>query len=295
MNYNKLNMDEMKKLFDEEVNKKKSMDDRYVNIADNATTKVRILPSNLPGRQFFVKSGFHKVGEEYVTCPKLSKGLRCPICEKVAQLYKSKDAADLELARMLKAKKKFYFNAIVRGEEDKGVRILTTGIKLYEKILSSIVNPEIGDITDPINGYDFNITKKMKGEYWNYDDSEAARKQSKLSEDQNMITEWINKQQDLESQVSLLTYDELKKKLVDYFSSGTESVETVSVAAPAIEEAVKVKNVMPAASNTTATVAAPAAPKVEAKVEATKSENSDEDLADFVSKINKLKEEYSKE
>ena len=39
------------------------------------------------------------------------------------------------MASKFGAKKSIYYNVIVRGEEDKGVQIMRSGIQLYENIL----------------------------------------------------------------------------------------------------------------------------------------------------------------
>lgn len=281
MNYNKTNVDDIKKIYDQEINRKKTLDEKYAPIKDEDSTRVRILPANKQGRAFFVKSGYHKIGDEYVTCPKMSRGLRCPVCELVSKLYKSKNIADVELAGQLKAKKRFYFNVVVRGEEEKGARVLVTGIKLYEKVLASIVDPEIGDITDPMNGFDFIISKKMKAGYWNYDDSVVARKQSKLDEDPAKAAATIEKQHDLEDEIKLFTFEELKQKLDEFFATNiTESAPAMRSA----EDAVVVKNVMPGTIITEKVVAAPVNAKPAEPA-------ADADLDSFISTINKLREE----
>ena len=276
MEYNKLNLDELREIYAREIEKKKPTDERFVVIKEEATTKVRILPSNKPGRQFFIKSGVHKVGEDWIDCPKHTKGLRCPVCEEVARLYKSTNPADIELARSLKAKKKFYFVAIVRGEEDKGPRILNVGVKLYEKILNTILNPEVGDITDPESGFDFNITKKMKAGYWNYDESEAARRQSKLSENKEEAAKWINEQPDAEILINIQEYDVIKSKLINFIAPGN------------MAHAMNVAESVVAAKESAPVIQPPQPPKAPAAVE------KDEDITDFANKIAKLREDLAK-
>ena len=282
MQYNKLNLDEIRDIYAREIEKKKPMDERFVVVKEEATTKVRILPSNKPGRQFFVKSGVHKVGEEWIDCPKHTKGLKCPICEEVARLYKSTNPADIELARSMKAKKKFFFVAVVRGEEDKGPRILSVGIKLYEKVLNTILNPEVGDITDPETGFDFNITKKMKAGYWSYDESEAARRQSKLSENKEEATNWINNQPDAETLVNIQDYDVIKAKLIEFLAPGN-TMHTMNVAESVVT-----------AKNETGPVIQPPKAATPVAVPASSPIEKDEDITDFANKIAKLREDLAK-
>jgi hypothetical protein len=47
---------------------------------------------------------------------------------------------------------------MVRGEEDKGVRIWGYGKTAYENLLTLVLNPEYGDITDTEAGTDLTLT-----------------------------------------------------------------------------------------------------------------------------------------
>jgi len=180
-----LNVEEMKKIFDKEFNKKK-LDDKYF-VVPEGKSKVRLLPASHGRKMPFLKAGYHKLGDSYYNCPKMVKEEKCPICEKVKTLYSTGKLDDAELARQIKVNKKFFFNVIGRADEAKGPRILTCGIKLFEKILGAFINEEIGDVTDVKTGFDLNIDKSMKAGYFNYDASEFARKSTVLSEDQNQI------------------------------------------------------------------------------------------------------------
>jgi len=207
-------IEKFKKIFDEEINRKKVLDQKYAD-SDivEGDTMIRILPSLDAERHFFLKSGFHKILGEYYNCPKEYKNAKCPICEYVSKLYKSNTVEDLELAKELKKTKRFYYNVVVRGAEDKGVRVLTSGIKLFEKIIGACANPEIGDITDLKEGYDFRVNRRKKDGYWNYDLSEAARKPTPVSADPAKAKDWMGTLFDLDKEVTLLTYPELKSIL----------------------------------------------------------------------------------
>jgi hypothetical protein len=201
----------------EETTTKKSLDKKYADqeIKDGDTI-IRILPNQDPNKNFFVKSAFHRIMGDYYNCPKeTKKGEKCPICEYVNKLYKSTNITDLEIAKEFKKTRRYYYNVVIRGNEDKGVRILTSGIKLFERVIGACANPEVGDITDINEGYDFRVNKRMKDGYWNYDLSDASRKPSILTADQAKAKEWLVACYDLEKEIKLLSYDELKKVLSD--------------------------------------------------------------------------------
>ena len=58
------------------------------------------------------------------------------------------------MAKKLMAKQRFYAPVLVRGEEEKGVRWWSFGKKAYQQLLSLVLNPEYGDITDIETGTD---------------------------------------------------------------------------------------------------------------------------------------------
>ena len=211
-----LNVEEMKKIFDKEFNKKK-LDDKYF-VVPEGKSKVRLLPASHGRKMPFLKAGYHKLGDQYFNCPKMVNEEKCPICEKVRTLYSSGKLDDTELARQIKVNKKFFFNVISRGDEAKGPRILTCGIKLFEKILGAFINEEIGDVTDPKTGFDLNIDKSMKAGYFNYDASEFARKSTVLSEDAALVAEWIEKSFNLDEEVKVQSYNEIKVALLTFLS-----------------------------------------------------------------------------
>jgi hypothetical protein len=226
-------IEKFKKIFDEEINRKKILDAKYADTdIKEGDTYIRILPNADAEKHFFLKSGFHKIMGEYYNCPKEYKNAKCPICEYVSKLYKSQNIEDLELAKELKKTKRFYYNVIVRGTEDKGVRVLTSGIKLFEKIIGACANPEIGDITDLNEGFDFKVNKRMKDGYWNYDLSEASRRASPISTDPIKAKEWMSNLFDLDKEVTLLSYPELKEIL----NSALEQLTGEPVSQPQIQK-----------------------------------------------------------
>ena len=52
------------------------------------------------------------------------------------------------------ARQRFFAPVLVRGEEDKGVRIWGFGKMAYQELLNLVLNPEYGDITDVETGTD---------------------------------------------------------------------------------------------------------------------------------------------
>jgi hypothetical protein len=285
-------IEKFRKIFEQEVEKKRILDAKYADgDVKDGETYIRILPNKDPNKHFFLKSGFHKIFGEYYNCPKEFKNAKCPICEYVSKLYRSTQMEDVELARELKKVKRYYYNVVVRGAEDKGVRILTSGIKLFEKIIGACANPEIGDISDAKEGYDFIIKKRMKDGYWNYDLSEASRRASPLNPDSVKAEAWIQSQYDLEQEVTINTYQELKEVLDNALNNRGTGTTTVSASTITTEVAKPVFVKQEAPTPTPISVAAPVAPVVAPVLEeeVVEEEEIDDEIAKFRKNLEELR------
>ncbi len=63
----------------------------------------------------------------------------------------------IKMAKNLMARQRFFAPVLVRGEEEKGVRIWGFGKMAYQELLNLVLNPEYGDITDVESGTDLVI------------------------------------------------------------------------------------------------------------------------------------------
>ena len=131
---------------------------------------LRILP---PSKEYLVDSVDY-ISFEFLThynlgvegdkrseiCPRsFGKQNKCPICEAVWKLYKTKTNEDKELASSLRAKTRHIFNIIDLNNLEKGIQVMETGPKIYEEIVKFITNPKWGDLLDIDKGRNFTITK----------------------------------------------------------------------------------------------------------------------------------------
>jgi hypothetical protein len=55
------------------------------------------------------------------------------------------------------AKQRFFSPVLVRGEEAEGIRVWGYGKMAYEKLLTIVLDPDYGDITDPETGNDLKL------------------------------------------------------------------------------------------------------------------------------------------
>ena len=153
-------------------------------------SKIRILPpwSEAGDIAFECKSHWRiPPNDRMVNCLTVINK-ECPICELVKEL---RSRGKAEMASKFGAKKSIYYNVIVRGEEDKGVQIMRSGIQLYENILGYLYDEEYGDITDIDEGSDITIERSGQGLDTSYN-IKIARKTSPLSADAKISTKWIN-------------------------------------------------------------------------------------------------------
>ena len=89
--------------------------------------------------------------------PKKNFGEDCPLDEYVRQLWKEGTDESKRMAKKLSARQRFFAPVVVRGEENEGVKVWGFGKRAYETLLSLVLNPEYGDITDPESGTDLVI------------------------------------------------------------------------------------------------------------------------------------------
>ena len=89
--------------------------------------------------------------------PKKNFGEDDPLDKFVRELFNEGTDESTKLAKNLMARQRFFSPGIVRGEEDKGIRIWGYGKTVYEQLLNLVLNPEYGDITDPETGTDLTL------------------------------------------------------------------------------------------------------------------------------------------
>lgn len=199
---------------------------------EEGTTTVRILPSKDGEQDFYAETGIHRINEKNHHCPKV-KGDNCPVCDLSFKLWNTKDEGNMAIAREIKARKRFYLNAVER--ETGEVKILSVGIKLFSKILDCFFDEDYGDITSLEEGNDFKIVKDKSGQWPNYDKSAPKPTKSVAGSDSEVAT-WMDELHDVHGLVKVATYEDLKKMAMEI--TGDDVVEAVraNTTAPAKAE-----------------------------------------------------------
>jgi hypothetical protein len=124
-------------------------------------------------------------------CPQRNYGDDCPVCSFANQLWNGTDE-EKNLARNYFAKMRVFAPVVVRGEEDKGIRLWGFSKTTYEKLLGIVLDPEYGDITDVHEGTDIRIDYgKAAGQSWPTTDVRPARKTTPLAETDEEISKLV--------------------------------------------------------------------------------------------------------
>ena len=122
---------------------------------------IRIVPT-ADGDPFKEMWFHYNVEKGGFLCPKRNFGDDCPVCEFASQLWRegvdNNDDHSKKTAKSLFVRQRFFSPVMVLGEEEKGIRVWGYGKTAYENLLTLVLNPEYGDITDTEAGTDLTMT-----------------------------------------------------------------------------------------------------------------------------------------
>ena len=150
----------------------------------------------------------------------------------VRKLFNDGTEESREEAKKLMAKQRFFSPVIVRGEEEKGVRLWGYSKTVYQKLLQLVLNPEYGDITDLQEGTDLTINYgKKAGQMFPSTDIFPARRTSPLHKDKGLAKELAETEIQYDNVFSKKTTDEVQEMLEQHLSGDTDdSAGTVQYA-----------------------------------------------------------------
>ena len=214
--------------------------------------QIRIVPSKLdpknPFQEVFVHYGFSKFPIYALT----NWGEKDPIVEFTTQLRKTNDRENWVLAKKLDPKMRVFAPVIVRGEEDKGVRLWEFGKEIYMQLLGIAEDEDYGDYTDINEGRDFTV-EAIKGDIGGRQGLKTSirikPKTTPLSTDASLIENFLKEQPTLLEIQRKNTYESIKESLQSWLSpeepeegsiiDDEEEVEAELEAAPAKNYALK--------------------------------------------------------
>lgn len=183
--------------------------------------QIRIVPSKLnpqnPFQEVFVHYGFSKFPIYALT----NWGEKDPIVEFAAQLRKTNDRENWVLAKKLDPKMRVFAPVIVRGEEEKGVRLWEFGKEIYMQLLGIAEDEDYGDYTDINEGRDFTV-EAIKGDIGGRQGLKTSirikPKTTPLSADASLIENFITEQPTLLEIQRKNTYESIKETLQSWLS-----------------------------------------------------------------------------
>ena len=197
--------------------------------------QVRIVPSKFNESNPFTELKFYYGITNKVMLSPLNFGEKDPIALFASKLREEYTKENYVLAKKLDAKNRIFVPVVVRGEEDKGVRLWQFGKLVYEELLALAVDDEIGDYTDIVGGRDLTVETvgpEATGTPYNKSSIRVRMKTSPLSEDATKVETWTNEQPNpKEGLFKLFSFDEMKLALEKWLSP--EEVESDNITANA--------------------------------------------------------------
>lgn len=178
--------------------------------------KIRIVPYQHDKSNPFIEIYFHyNLGKKMMVSP-FTVGESDPIVEFSDKLKETGSKDDWVLGKKMEPKLRAYAPIIVRGKEKEGVKFWGFGNEIYQELLSIMVDPDYGDITDLTSGRDIDVTyltPKEAGNKYGKVSMRVKPKQSPATDDKEIATKILKEQPNLSEIYPINTYEELKKAL----------------------------------------------------------------------------------
>lgn len=185
---------------------------------EEATVRLLSFPDN-DGQPFQERWFYYNIGNNPGLLAPYQFGKPDPIQELINKLREDASKESYDLAKKLYPKMRVYAPVLVRGEEDKGIRVWAFGKTVYQTLLNIMLDEDYGDITDPTDGRDVKVVcTKAPGRMWASTDVRPRGRSSVLSENTETATSWINSIPSLDDMYTLKSYEELEKIVNDWLS-----------------------------------------------------------------------------
>jgi len=198
--------------------------------------QIRIVPSKFNTTNPFTELKFYYGITNKVMLSPLNYGEKDPIALFASKLREEYNKENYVLAKKLDPKNRIFVPVVVRGEEDKGVRLWQFGKQVYEELLSLAVDEEIGDYTDIVSGRDLTIETvgpESTGTPYNKSSVRVRLKSTPLSEDAKQVETWSNEQPDPSGEFKKFSFDEMKVALEKWLSPEDTNGEGEIISEPA--------------------------------------------------------------
>jgi hypothetical protein len=191
----------------------------FLKIKEGKTT-IRVVPPP-KGQKLFRVAYVHfidvpGVGRTSFNCPRIMDKRKCKTCMMEQQLAGTGKPIDYKKSKQLKAKRQVYVNAIVRGEEEQGMRIWRFGKMIEDQLVEIRQDAEEGgNFAHPIEGFDIRVSRKGSGALdTEYKVTAAQKRPTKLAEvSLAELQEMIDNQPNLARMLEVLDDEAIDRKL----------------------------------------------------------------------------------
>jgi hypothetical protein len=151
-------------------------------------------------------------------------GMKDPIQELINRLREDGTDESRELCKKLYPKMRSFAAIVVRGEEDKGVRLWSFGKMIYQDLIKLMLDEDYGDITDPDSGRDLKISvTKQPGKTFADTKVTPRATQTPLSKDPGQAKQWMSTIPNMKDYDEILSADEIEKRVNDWLNGSTSA------------------------------------------------------------------------
>ena len=190
------------------------------------TVRLMAFPRN-DGQPFIDRHYYYGIGNTPGILAPFQFGKPDPIKELRSKLYDEGSQASKDLAKTVAPKMRTFAPVIVRGEEDKGVRIWSFGKMVYQDILNLMLDEDYGDITDPLEGRDIRVSvSKLPGKQFADTKISPRAKVEPLSRDRDQAKKWLDTIPEVDTAANLKSYDEIEKLVNDWINGGSSNSDS---------------------------------------------------------------------
>jgi len=197
--------------------------------------QIRFVPSKLNKNNPFQEIFMHYGVGKYPIVALTNWGENDPVVDFTKKLRTTSDSENWRLAKKLDPKMRVFAPVIVRGEEEKGVRLFEFSKTLYLELLSVADDEDYGDFTDVSEGFDFVVTATKVQDRPGFQLGLRPKpKQTPLSENASQVETWLENQPVLLEERYKYTYDKLKEELQSFLTEDVNTEDSI-VSEPASE------------------------------------------------------------
>lgn len=190
---------------------------------EEVTVRILSFPDNDDGLPFVERWFYYNIGNNPGLLAPYQFKKPDPIQDLINKLRDEGTKESYELAKKLYPKPRYYAPVVVRGEEDKGIRVWSFGKMVYQSLLNIMLDEDYGDITDVAEGRDVKvICTKAPGRMWATTEVRPRGKQSRLSDNNDQVKNWVSNIPNLDDMYALKSSEELEKIVNDWLNGDLE-------------------------------------------------------------------------